>query len=427
MPIVIVGMLDEREPVIKLIKEQIEKRKYRTILIDVSIGTGAIIPSLKADITGTDLLKLTDSTIEDIKKIPIQHRETVTSLIAKGLTKKVIELYAKGDLEGIIAIGGMTGSIISLTAMKELPFGVPKILISSTAAMPSNAKLFAEFFSQCDIMVINSVVDTVGLNLFVKKLAINGANAIWGMVEGFESKLEKKRPMIAITEFGFCEKGAFYLRRLLEKDYEIISFHATGIGDQAAAKMVREGVFEAFIDLVPASYSEYLLGGNRSSGPNRLDIALNLEIPYILSPCGFDMISCGPIERKDRKDFVWETRKLSKRKIFVQDVIRVQARTTIEEMKLIARAVAERLNRYPNKRLVKFIIPKKGFSSLSTPGGVLYDPDADQAFTMTLHQFLDPEIQIIEVDADVNHPEFAMTVAKTLRDCLNYRSLDSLG
>ncbi len=417
MSIVIVGMLDEREPAIQLIKEQIEKRNHRAILIDVSIGTGAINPSIKADVTGAEIAKLAGSTIEEIKRLPMQYRETVTSLMAGGLTQKVIELYTKGELQGIIAIGGMTGSFLSLTAMRALPFGVPKILISSVAAMPANAGRFVEYFGQRDITVMHSVVDTVGLNHMVRTLAINGANAICGMVEGFEPSMEGNRPTIAITEFGFCEKGAFYVRNLLEKDYNVVSFHATGVSDRAAMDFTREGLFKAFIDLVPASYSEFLLGGNRSSGPDRLDIAIHSAIPYILAPCGFEMISCGPIERRDKNDHLWTTKKLSERKLFVQDPIRVQARTNIEEMKLIAEAVAKRLNRYPNKKLVKFIIPKKGFSALSIEGGALYDPDADRAFEVTLHKYLDPQIEIIEVNSDINHPDFAMAVVRALNDC----------
>jgi uncharacterized protein (UPF0261 family) len=238
------------------------------------------------------------------------------------------------------------------------------------------------------------------------------------MVEGFEPPKKEKRPSIAITEFGFCDKGAHYVRKLLENDYDLVSFHATGLGDRAAVDLVSQGFFEAFIDLVPASFSEYLFGGNRASGPDRLDGALNPGIPYILSPCGFDMISCGPIERRDKGDPLWVSRNLTERKLLVQDAMRVQARTSVEEMKTIARAVADKLNQYRNKNRVKFIIPRKGFSSLSTEGGALYDPPADQTFLEELKKFLDPGINIIEVDTHINTPDFAQAVVKTLKEVL---------
>lgn len=311
MPIVIVGMLDEREEALRIIKEQIERRGHKTLLVDVSIGTGGIVTSLKADVGCDEVVKSAGGTIEEIKKMLAKEREKATSLMAEGLTRKVMELHRAGELKGIIAIAGMTGTFLSLTAMKALPFGVPKLLISSVAAMPAYANRLAEYFGLRDITVMHTVVDTVGLNPLVRTLAINGANAISGMVEGAETISKEKRPSIALTEFGFCDKGAHYVRELLEKEYDLVSFHATGLGDRAAVDLVSQGLFEAFIDLVPASFSEYLFGGNRASGPNRLDAALNQPIPYLLSPCGFDMISCGPIERRDKGDPLWVSRKLA--------------------------------------------------------------------------------------------------------------------
>jgi uncharacterized protein (UPF0261 family) len=261
---------------------------------------------------------------------------------------------------------------------------------------------------------MHSVVDTVGLNPLIRTLAVNGANAICGMVEGYEPPQKEERPSIAITEFGFVDKGAHYVRELLEKDYHLVSFHATGLGDRAAVDLVSQGFFEAFIDLVPASFSEYLFGGNRASGPDRLDGAIHQSIPYILAPCGFDMISCGPIERREKRDPLWTSRKLAERKLLIQDAMRVQARTTPEEAMTIARAVAEKLNQYPRKKLIKFVIPKRGFSSLSVEGGALYDPEADQVLVKELRKQLSPEIKIIEVEAHINTPEFARAVVDAL-------------
>jgi len=418
MAIVIVGMLDEREEALNIIKEQIERRGHKTILIDVSIGTGAITSTLKPNVGCDEIIRLGGGTVEQVKGMLAKERDKATTIVAEGLTKKVLELYKTGELQGIIAIAGMTGTFLSITAMKALPFGVPKLLISSVAAMPAYANRLADYFGVRDITVMHSVVDTVGSNPLVRTLALNGASAICGMVEGCEPPKKEKRPSIAITEFGFCDKGAHYVRELLEKDYDLVSFHATGLGDRAAVDLVSQGFFEAFIDLVPASFSEHLFGGNRASGPDRLDGALNLGIPYILSPCGFDMISCGPIERRDKGDPLWVSRKLAERKLLIQDAMRVQARTSVEEMKTVAKAVADKLNQYRNKNRVKFIIPRKGFSSLSTEGGALYDPEADQTFVKELKKVLDPGIDMIEVDTHINTPDFARAVVKTLKESL---------
>ncbi len=418
MAIAIVGMLDEREEALRIIKEQIEKRGHKAVLIDVTIGTGAIAATLKADVGSDEIARLGGGTLEEIKGMLAKEREKATSMMANGLSKKVLDLHRSGQLKGMIAIAGMTGTFLSLTAMKALPFGVPKLLISSVAAMPAYANRLAEYLGLRDITVMHTIVDTVGLNPLVRTLALNGANAICGMAEGLEAPGKEKRPSIAITEFGFVDKGAHYVRDLLKRDYDLVSFHATGLGDRAAVDLVSQGLFEAFIDLVPASFSEYLFGGNRASGPNRLDAALHHPIPYILAPCGFDMISCGPVERRDKGDPLWVSRKLAGRKLLVQDALRVQARTSPEEMETIAREVAGKLNAYPNKSLIKFVIPRRGFSSLSVEGGALYDPAADQTFIETLRKHLDPGISVLEVDTDINKPEFANVVVEALKECM---------
>lgn len=414
MAIAVMGMLDEREQGLRLIKEQIEKRGQKTIIIDFSIGTGGIESSLKADITCDEVARAGGMAIEKIREMLAKERDKATSAMAEGLARKVLELYQSGKLKGIIAVGGMTGTFMSLTAMKALPFGVPKLLISSVTAMPAYAGRLAEYFSIRDITVMHSVVDTVGLNPLVKSLMVNGANAICGMAEKYEPPKKEKKPSIAISEFGFCDKGAHYVRELLEQNYNFVSFHATGLGDRAAEDLVGQGLFEGFVDLVPAGVSERLLGGNRAAGPGRLEAACKQGIPYILSPCGFDMISCGPLERRDKGDPLWVSRKLAERKMLVQDAIRVQVRTSAEEMQTVARAVAEKLSKHKNKKLVKFLIPTGGFSSLSVQGGALYDPVSDKAFIDELRKNLDPEIQIKEVDTHINTPEFARAVAEAL-------------
>jgi uncharacterized protein (UPF0261 family) len=416
MPIAIVGMLDEREEALSLIKNRIEQRGHVALLMDISIGTGAIVPSIKADVSCGELAELGGGPAAGVAEILLHQRERAIAIMSQGLTKKISDLHAAGKLDGVIAISGMTGALVALPAMKAMPFGLPKLLISSAVALPIHAEQFAYYFALRDITVMHAVVDTVGMNPLVRKLALNGADAISGMVEGSGSLATEQKPSVAITEFGFCDKGAHYIRELLqEKNYEIVSFHAQGLGDRAAMELIPQGLFKAFVDLVPGAFSEYLLGGNRgTSGPNRLDIAAQLPIPYILCPGGFDMISCGPIERKDRNDVLWTSRKLAERKLYIQEHPRVQARMNAEELEFVASAAAERLNCFDRMARVKVIIPTRGFSSISVEEGPLYDPAADKVFGIVLKKCLNPEIEIIEVDTDINSREFASAVADTL-------------
>ena len=415
MAIAVVGMIDEREEALGLIKERIEQRGHMALLMDITIGTGAIVPSLKADISCGELSGYGGGPSDGVAGYLPARRKEAISIMTRGLKKKVMELYNIGELDGILAVSGLTGAMISLPALKELPFGLPKIIISSAMALPVHADKYAKFVCVKDITVMHAVVDTVGMNSLVRKLALNGADAISGMVAGRLNPEAEDKPSIAITEFGFTDKGAHYIREFLEKEYELVSFHANGVGDLAAMELIPQGSFQAFIDLVPGAFSEYLLGGNRNnSGPNRLDIASELSIPYILCPGGFDIISCGPVERKDIGDPLWESRKLAQRKLYIQEHPRAHARMSAEELEYITSAAVERLNLYRNKERVKIMVPLRGFSSLSIEGGPLYDPETDRMFADTLKKSLDPAIEIIEVDSDINSKEFAGAVAKTL-------------
>jgi len=415
----IVGMLDEREEALGLLCEKIRSRGMGTLLIDTSLGVGGISPALKPDVSSSELALLGGIQTWGIKELAEKDREKATSAMSQGLTRKLVELQVSGQLGGVVAVGGMTTSTIALPALKALPFGFPKLLVSSALAMPAYAGKFSQFFGLRDITVMHTVVDTVGTNPLVRALMNNACGAICGMVEKWAPVAREERPSVALTELGFCDKGAQQVRALLEeRGYNLISFHATGMGDRAAEDLVGQGLFQAFVDLVPAGLSEHLLGGNRDAGPERLLGAVRSKTPYLLAPCGFDMLSCGPVERRDKADPLWVERALAQRKLLVQDAMRVQARTSGEEMVMVAREVAQRLNQHPRKNMVRFLIPLRGFSSLSVEGGPLHDPEADRCFIRALRESLHPEILVEEVDAHINEPAFARAVVEQLEQIL---------
>jgi uncharacterized protein (UPF0261 family) len=271
MSIAIIGMLDEREESLRLLQKCIQARGHQTVLIDISIGKGPIKPTLRADVSGDELAGSAGTTLEKIKRMVTKNEKRAAAVMSEGLKNRLLEGHQNGKLQGVVAVTGMTGSLISLWAMKSLPFGIPKLLISSAVAMPSNARGLSEFFGMRDITVMHSVVDTVGLNPFVRTLMINGAGSICGMVEAFRPAQKTGKPSIAMTEWGYSDMVAHYIRELLEDKYDVVSFHSTGIGEKAAVELVDQNVFEAFMDLVPAGFSEYLMDGNRAAGPGRAD------------------------------------------------------------------------------------------------------------------------------------------------------------
>jgi uncharacterized protein (UPF0261 family) len=414
-------MLDERDVGLRLLKEQIESRGHHALVIDFSIGTGGVQPSMAADITCDEIARAGGTTRERIRAGLSTERDAITAAMSRGLAATLTELHQTGALQGVIAVAGMTGTLIALPAMKDLPFGLPKVLVSSAAALPRYADWYARYFSLNDITVMHSVVDTVGMNAMLRTLLLNGAGAVCGMVESYETPGRAAKPAVALTEYGFAEQCAHYVREQLERDFDLVSFHAQGLGDMAMEHQVGQGRFVGLIDLVPSAIGEYILGGNRPSGPDRLENAVKRGIPYVLAPCGFDILSAGPISRRDSGDPLWVSRRLAERKMFLQDSQRVQVRTSADEMRLVARAVAERLNRHPNRRLVTFLVPTRGFSVPGSPGGPLHEPDTDRAFVEELKQNLHPDIRVVELDTHLNTPEFADAVVKAFRAAVALR------
>lgn len=401
--IVMVSTLDTKGSEAAFLKNLIQERGHRVILLDTNTGGEPPIPP---DISAKEVAEAGGWNIEDARRT--KDTAKVSSIMIEGAIKKVKSLLEKGDLDGIISFGGASNTAIATAIMKSLPFGVPKVMLSSMAAVPAYA---GGYFGTKDIAILHSVVDIAGLNPLVKDVLKRAAGAICGMVEmggglTFLSEATQKKGLIALTEFKFSEECCFHIRHLLEEmGFNVIAFHAQGIGDRAMEELIGEGLFRGVMDIVPAGVSEELLGGNRAAGPKRLEKAGEKGIPQIITPCGFDMLSCGPLERKDRKDPLWVSRDIKNRKLFIPDAFRVQTRTNPQELKEIAREAARKLNR--SKGPVIFLVPLKGWSSLDKEGMPLYDPEADKIFIDELKRHLGPKIVVQEVDLHLNTREFA--------------------
>jgi len=401
--IVLVSTLDTKGSEAAFLKKLIEERGHRVILLDTSTGGYS---SFLPDISAKEVAKAGGGNIEEMRKL--KDTAKVSSIMIGGAIKKVKALLEKRGLDGIFSFGGLSNTTIATAIMKSLPFGISKVMLSSAAAMPAYA---GGYFGTKDIAMIHSVVDIAGSNPLVKDILTRAAGAICGMVEmgGGPTTLPKtvhKKGLIALTEFKFSEECCAHVRHLLEeKGFEVIPFHAQGTGDRAMEELIGEGLFDGVLDIVPAGVGEELLGGNRAAGPNRLESAGQIGIPQVITPCGFDMLSCGPLERGDRGDPLWVSKDIKNRKLFIPDAFRVQARTNAQELREIARKVARKLNQ--SKGPVAILIPLKGWSSLDKEGMPLYDPEADQAFLDELRIHLTKKISLIELDLHLNTREFA--------------------
>ena len=405
--IVILGSLDTKGHEAQYLKALIEAQGFKTVLVDTSIGGE---PSLQPDVSSEEVARLGGGNIRDIRAS--RNTGQVTPIMIKGAGIKVQELLAKGLLDGIIAFGGASNTTSATSIMKALPFGIPKLMVSSTASMPAYA---AKYIGTKDITMMHSVVDISGINDLTKAVLERAAGAICGMAAASSGPVKpvSTSPIIAMTTFKFAEECGQHAMHLLEKKgYTVIPFHAQGIGDSAMEELIEQGLFHGVLDLVPAGVIEELLGGNRTTGPHRLEAAGRIGIPQVYTPCGFDMLSCGPLSRREAGDPLWTTLRLSERKIFIPDEFRVQARTRGDEVCRVAEVVARKLNE--SKGPVKFFIPTRGWSSLSTKGGDLYEPLTDALFAPALRKHLRPDIEVSELPMELNSPGFAEALVTAL-------------
>jgi uncharacterized protein (UPF0261 family) len=298
-------------------------------------------------------------------------------------------------------------------------------MVSSMAAVPAYA---GSYFGTKDIAMVHSVVDIAGLNPLLESVLARAAGAVCGMARAGSGAVRlsgghRGRPRVAVTEFKFsevcCRRAA---EVLIGAGVQVVPFHAQGIGDRALEELIDEDLVDAVLDLVPAGVAEELLGGNRAAGPHRLEAAGRKGIPQVISPCGFDMLSCGPLERGDRGDSLWSSRNLSKRKLFVPDALRVQARTSADELVQVAEVVAGKLNQARGPTLV--LIPRQGWSSLSEEGMPLCDFEADAAFVGRLKEALQAHVTVQEVALPLNTIAFGELAAGEL---LRLMELDAAG
>lgn len=409
--IVILSTLDTKGKEAKYLKDLIEARGWKTILMDTSIGGE---PTLAPDISSEEVARLGGGNIQEIRAS--RNTGQITPIMIKGATIKVQELLAKGLLDGIIAFGGASNTTSATTVMKALPFGIPKFMVSSTASMPAYA---AKYIGTKDITMMHSVVDISGINDLTKAVLERAAGGICGMAaaSGGPVKPLSTSPLIAITTFKFAEECGQHAMDLLEKKgYTVIPFHAQGIGDSAMEELIEQGLFQGVLDLVPAGVMEDLLGGNRAAGPHRLEAAGRVGIPQVITPCGFDMLSCGPLSRREAGDPLWTSLRLAERKIFIPDEFRVQARTSGDEVCRVAEVIGGKLNE--SKGPVKFFIPTRGWSSLSTKGADLYEPATDALLAPALKKRLRPDIEVSELPMELNSPEFAEALVSALESMM---------
>ena len=393
--VLVISTLDTKGQETLYLKDKLSAIGLEPILMDIS-GRGSDIAGI--DIPAARVAEAGGGSFEEIQSS--RDRTRITNIMMAGGSRLAADLLAGRKLDGVIALGGSTGSLMGSEVMRSLPFGIPKVMISSTAALPG---LSTRYIGTGDIVLFHSVVEISGTSNLLKNVMDRAAHALAGMVsDDIASPKPEIGKAIALTMLGPCEKCASSVRIALEaKGYQIIGFSAAGIGDRAMEDMIADGFFQGVIDLAPGGVGEHHFGFMRDAGPNRLETAGKLGLPQIISTCSVNHMT--PARSKYKPEF-------HERRKFDLDKLRTWIRLAPEELKEVAGVFAEKLNRA--KGPVVVLIPQKGWSAADLPGNDTHDPAEDQLFTQVLREQLKTDIQIIEVASNMEDPEFAAAVVE---------------
>jgi uncharacterized protein (UPF0261 family) len=391
--IVIICNLDTRGEDIAFVRELIRGRGHEPILLDFSMEEP---PPFPGDVRTEEVAARGGLGIEAVREKYRSDRDAATSNQIRGAAAIVAELMAQRRVDGVIGIGGGTATLVATSVMKRLPFGMPKVMASPMAAHPA---YIDKYVGTKDITMHHTVLDIVKMNPLLKAQIVNAVGAICGMVEMTQgTRIEFDQPCVAVSSFGFAEMAVQSALGMLEAaGFTPIVCHAQGKGDRAMEEMIRDGAFHGVLDLCIGGVMEHLFKGNRDPGPDRLIAAVETGIPMVLAPCGLDILSYG-----GRRDMLEKTKS---RPQYVQDALRVQVRTTADELRQAADVIAERLNRARGPWT--FLVPLKGWSSLDKEGRPIYDPAADAAFVTRLKAKLAEPRRVKELDLHLYTPEFA--------------------
>ncbi len=393
--VVIAGSLDTKGAEFAFIKELIEKEGLKTLVVDFGV-MGA--PAFKPDVSSGEVAAAGGA--DPAKLASGEHKDLAMKSMAAGLAVIVRRLHDEGRLQGIISMGGTGGTSIATTAMRTLPVGVPKVMVSTMGGGDVSA-----YAGTKDIAFIPSIVDVAGINRISRRIYHNAAGAIAGMVKSEVPEDISEKPLVTASMFGNTTTCVDHARGILEREgYEVLVFHATGTGGKTMESLIADGYITASMDITTTELADYVCGGVLSAGPDRCMAASKAGIPAVLVPGCVDMANFGGIQTVPEK--------YSGRLLYEWNPNVTLMRTNVEENIKMGNIIAAAAN--ASTAPVTVILPLKGVSMLDSPGNKFWDPAADLACFDAIRKNLKPEIHVIEMDKNINDPEFSEKVAVTL-------------
>ncbi|MDA1192003.1 MAG: Tm-1-like ATP-binding domain-containing protein [Candidatus Poribacteria bacterium] len=397
--VVILSTLDTKSEPTRFLKDRIEQAGCATHVVD----TGVLgEPDWTPDTTRYQVAEAADSSIEILRRQG--HRGKAVGTMAEGAREVVIELQRAGKLDGVISLGGGQGTVIGTTAMRGLPVGVPKLMVSTMAS-----GITGHYVGTRDIAMIYSVVDVMGSNSILRQVLANAAGAIAGMAQ-MPAPDASTQKTIALTSFGITTPCVLACVDALEqRGYEAAVFHANGTGGKSMEEMIRANRFVGVLDITTTELADEVVGGILSAGPDRLEAAGDLGIPQVVVPGALDVVNLGGRHTVEAR--------VLNRQLHEHSPVSTLVRTTVEENAVLGNLVAVKLNRA--KGPVTVCIPMRGFSDYGREGGPIHHAEADCAFTEALRSMLRPDIPVHTLDVGINDPKFAGLLVDNLLKSLN--------
>jgi len=394
--VLLIGTLDTKAEEYRYVRDRILGAGHQTLVMDLGILSD---PPFTPDIPSADVARAGGEEIGVLRARG--DRGSAVATMQRGACALVPALFATGRFDGVLGLGGGGGTAMISAAMRTLPVGVPKLMVSTMASGNT-----APYVDVKDITLMYSVVDIAGLNPLSRRILGNAAGAIAGMVaEGRRNTAEvtaRDRPLLAATMFGVTTPAVTAVREHLERaGFEVLVFHATGAGGRAMEGLIDDGYVVGVVDVTTTEWCDEVVGGVLSAGPDRLGAAGRAGIPQVVSVGALDMVNFGAIETVPER---FRARSLYKH----NDAVTLM-RTTVDECVTIGRCIAGQLNRATGPTVV--VLPLRGVSAIDAIGKPFYDPDADRALFETLRESLSSAVRIVELDAHINDPAFAETVS----------------
>ncbi|MDQ3514622.1 MAG: Tm-1-like ATP-binding domain-containing protein [Chloroflexota bacterium] len=399
--VVIVAALDTKGKETKLLCDVIEGWGLQALVVDIGVLGEPAIP---AHVTRAEVASAAGVDLADL--VQAQDKGRAMEVMTRGVAEVAGRLHGEGRLDGIIGIGGSAGTTIASSAMRALPVGVPKLIVSTVASGDTRP-----YVGTKDITMMYSVVDIAGINRISGRILTNAAAAIAGMVT-VEVPAFPVRPLLAASMFGNTTTCVDRARKGLEgAGYEVLVFHATGAGGQTMESLIADGFIEGVLDVTTTEWADELCGGVFSAGPHRLEAAGAAGIPQVIAPGCVDMVNFGapetvPDRYRDRKIYPWNPNV-------------TLMRTTPQENAELGRILAEKAN--TSRGPVVIMLPLNGVSQLDSPGGEFWWPEADAALFDAIRRHVRPDVTLVEVEQNINDAAFADRASGLLLEMLGAR------